>query len=95
MVPPPLGWPTGGVAGAPPDAIGAADLVPPGLRAPGTVGGFGVPVRTPGFVLAAARCALQPGRLPVYKLRRAALPPDCSWYACYLQAKQIIMGSHV
>jgi hypothetical protein len=30
--------------GDPPDAIGAADLVPPGLRAPGTGGGFGVPV---------------------------------------------------
>ena len=50
IVPPPLGWPPGGMMGDPPDAIGAADLVPPGLRAPGTGSGFGVPVsyRPPG-----------------------------------------------
>lgn len=44
VVPPLLGMPPPGVA-PPPFAPGAADLVPPGMRAPGTSGGFGIPVR--------------------------------------------------
>lgn len=41
---PPMGMPPLGVA-PPLSAPGAADLVPPGMRAPGTSGGFGIPVR--------------------------------------------------